>query len=93
MHETKNKTFMRLNTFVFLAEFPNSDGHDGDFLDSSPLASVLHSMRSLLFHCKRRVIEGKETQPRPKRSKVNVEPWKRKPNISEGKLRKKLRVL
>lgn len=50
MLETKNNTSMSLNTFEFLAEFPNSDGHDGDFLDSSPLAFVLHSMRRLLFH-------------------------------------------
>lgn len=50
MHEMKNKTSMSLNTFAFLAEFPNSDGHDWDFLDSSPLAFVLHSMRRLLFH-------------------------------------------
>ena len=50
MLETKNNTSMSLNTFEFLAEFPNSDGHDGDFLDSTPLAFVLHSMRRLLFH-------------------------------------------
>lgn len=50
MHETKNKTFMRLNTFVFLAEFPNSDGHDGDFLDSSPsLSSSIRAAQYVTF--------------------------------------------